>query len=79
MDFSTRLCYSKILLLKDCSQSKQKGVNAVSSDKNFSRPNFHAVKIIGHRNPDTDSICAAIAYSRLKNAVEADQLKTEIR
>ena len=73
MDFSTRLCYSKILLLKDCSQSKQKGVNAVSSDKNFSRPNFHAVKIIGHRNPDTDSICAAIAYSRLKNAVDPDR------
>ena len=28
--------------------------------------NTHAIKVIGHRNPDTDSICAAIAYSRLK-------------
>ncbi|MBQ7714185.1 MAG: putative manganese-dependent inorganic diphosphatase [Oscillospiraceae bacterium] len=36
----------------------------------LSRPNFHAVKVIGHRSPDTDSICAAIAYSRLKNAVD---------
>ena len=35
------------------------------------RVNFHAVKIIGHRNPDTDSICSAIAYSRLKNAIDA--------
>ena len=42
-----------------------------SSD--FSRPNFHAVKVIGHRNPDTDSICAAIAYSRLKNAIDPDR------
>ena len=28
------------------------------------------VKVIGHRNPDTDSICSAIAYSRLKAAVD---------
>lgn len=32
--------------------------------------NAHAVKVIGHRNPDTDSICAAIAYSRLKNLLD---------
>ena len=25
--------------------------------------------VIGHRNPDTDSICSAIAYARLKTAV----------
>lgn len=25
------------------------------------------VWVVGHRNPDTDSICAAIAYARLKN------------
>ncbi|MBQ3965224.1 MAG: DHH family phosphoesterase, partial [Treponema sp.] len=25
------------------------------------------VYVIGHRNPDTDSIVAAIAYARLKN------------
>ena len=28
-----------------------------------------SVYIIGHKNPDTDSICAAIAYSYLKNAL----------
>ena len=44
----------------------------VSTDKDLSRPNFHAVKVIGHRNPDTDSICAAIAYSRLKNEIDPD-------
>ena len=32
----------------------------------------HAVKVIGHRSPDTDSICAAIAYSRLKNQVDPE-------
>ncbi len=25
------------------------------------------VMVIGHRNPDTDSICSAIAYANLKN------------
>ena len=25
------------------------------------------VWVVGHKNPDTDSICAAIAYSELKN------------
>ena len=32
----------------------------------------HAIKIIGHRNPDTDSVCAAIAYSRLKNQIDPE-------
>ena len=27
----------------------------------------HQVVVIGHRNPDTDSICSAIAYAELKN------------
>ena len=30
----------------------------------------HSIKVIGHRNPDTDSICAAIAYSCLKNQID---------
>ena len=34
--------------------------------------NTHAIKVIGHRHPDTDSICAAIAYSRLKNKLDPD-------
>ncbi|MCR5825839.1 MAG: putative manganese-dependent inorganic diphosphatase [Oscillospiraceae bacterium] len=45
----------------------------MSTEKDFSRPNFHAVKVIGHRNPDTDSICAAISYSRLKNAIDPER------
>ncbi len=32
--------------------------------------NKHSIKVIGHRNPDTDSVCAAIAYSRLKNILD---------
>lgn len=32
----------------------------------------HSIKIIGHRNPDTDSICAAISYSRLKNQIDPE-------
>lgn len=28
------------------------------------------VWVIGHKNPDTDSICAAIAYANLKNSLE---------
>ena len=33
----------------------------------------HSVKVIGHRNPDTDSICAAISYSRLKNQIDPER------
>ena len=35
--------------------------------------NLRAIKVIGHRNPDTDSICSAIAYSRLKNILDPDR------
>ncbi len=28
------------------------------------------INIIGHKNPDTDSICSAIAYAQLKNKIE---------
>ncbi|NBI68917.1 putative manganese-dependent inorganic diphosphatase [Pseudoflavonifractor sp. 60] len=31
-----------------------------------------AIKVIGHRNPDTDSICSAITYSRLKNILDPE-------
>lgn len=37
----------------------------------------HNVVVIGHRNPDTDSICSAIAYSYLKN--HSSKLDTEPR
>lgn len=32
----------------------------------------NSVWIIGHKNPDTDSICAAIAYAALKNQTERE-------
>lgn len=31
------------------------------------------VLVIGHRNPDTDSICSAIAYANLKNQISEDE------
>lgn len=31
-----------------------------------------SIKVIGHRNPDTDSVCAAISYSRLKNQISPE-------
>ena len=34
--------------------------------------NTHFIKVIGHRNPDTDSVCSAIAYSRLKNTLDPE-------
>lgn len=30
------------------------------------------ILIIGHKNPDTDSICSAIAYSHLKNSIDKE-------
>ena len=37
-----------------------------------SQEKHRAIKVIGHRNPDTDSICSAIAYSRLKNLLDPE-------
>ena len=31
------------------------------------------VSIVGHCNPDTDSICAAIAYAELKNKLRKEE------
>ena len=33
----------------------------------YQEPNKKTVLVIGHKNPDTDSICSAIAYAWLKN------------
>ena len=30
------------------------------------------VRVIGHKNPDTDSICSAIAYAYLKNQISSE-------
>ena len=37
-----------------------------------SQENIRTIKVIGHRHPDTDSICSAIAYSRLKNILHPE-------
>jgi len=37
------------------------------------------VAVFGHRNPDTDSVCSAIAYARLKNAVDPSRQYTAYR
>ena len=34
------------------------------------RTDPHAVLVLGHKSPDTDSICAAIAYAGLKNTLD---------
>ena len=34
------------------------------------KDNTRPVYIIGHKNPDTDSICSALAYAHLKNTLE---------
>lgn len=31
------------------------------------------VWVVGHKNPDTDSICAALSYAYLKNQTENDK------
>ena len=37
------------------------------------------VWVIGHKNPDTDSICAAITYSYLKNKTIENEQKKEYK
>ena len=37
------------------------------------------VAVVGHRNPDTDSICSAIAYARLKNEIDPGRTYTPYR
>ena len=33
---------------------------------------MNEIYVTGHRNPDTDSVCSAIAYSRLKNTLDPE-------
>ena len=35
--------------------------------------NKKEINIIGHKNPDTDSICSAISYAWLKNEIAQDR------
>ena len=38
-----------------------------------------AVIVVGHRNPDTDSICSAIAYARLRQALSGREHRRSTR
>ena len=33
------------------------------------------VYVVGHKNPDTDSICTAIAYANLKTSEEVEKIR----
>lgn len=37
------------------------------------------VLIFGHKNPDNDSVCSAVAYAHLKNLVETDEIHVAVR
>ncbi len=37
------------------------------------------VLVFGHRNPDSDSICAAVAYAHLKNRVDPERVHVPVR
>ena len=35
------------------------------------------VYVVGHKNPDTDSICSAIAYANLKREIRQSRYRTQ--
>jgi manganese-dependent inorganic pyrophosphatase len=37
------------------------------------------VLVFGHRNPDSDSICAAVAYAHLRNRLDSDRVYVPVR
>lgn len=37
-------------------------------------PEKKPIYVVGHRNPDTDSVCSAIAYARLKQALGVEDV-----
>lgn len=37
------------------------------------------VLVFGHRNPDNDSVCSAVAYAHLKNLTDADNVYVPVR
>ncbi len=45
----------------------------MNSNLNETKEKQHPVFVIGHKNPDTDSICAAITYANLKNKLYGDR------
>lgn len=53
-------------------EEKTAGENDMISEKEEPKK----IMVIGHKNPDTDSICSAIAYSDLMNKVRDKRLKS---
>ena len=37
------------------------------------------VRVVGHKNPDTDSICSAICYADLKNKITNESRQHQCR
>ena len=51
---------------------EESGNEKAPGDKTLSdKTTEKKIAVVGHREPDTDSICSAIAYARLKNEVDA--------
>ena len=40
------------------------------NDESIAESKKGTIAVVGHREPDTDSICSAIAYTRLKNEID---------
>ena len=52
-----------------------KGYRSKKSDMSINEKK--KVWVVGHKNPDTDSICAAIAYANLKNQADGNQYEAK--
>ena len=59
-------CYNRYDFMKKIIIDYRK---EVSMERTFKQKTY----IIGHKNPDTDSICSAIAYAELKNKLDQIQ------
>ncbi len=44
----------------------------MSNTKKNEEPKKRTVCVVGHKNPDTDSVCAAISYAYLKNQLDSN-------
>lgn len=58
--------------MNDAKEHLRYRVADAEKDFRMSYSETNSVWVIGHKNPDTDSICAAIAYAALKNETERE-------
>ena len=49
------------------------GAAVAKKKRSDKKPDKRKVFVVGHKNPDTDSIASAIAYAHLKNAVDPEK------